>query len=68
MTSRGFERMRLKSHALIRRRLLRERLQRGDRRFSCQYWSRSPFLLCAVNPSGPCNTCSHYCPPPEGNR
>ncbi len=62
MTSKGFERMRLKSHASIRRRLARARLLRGDRRFSCRYWSGSPFLLCAVNPTGPCESCSDYCP------
>ena len=67
MTSRGFERMRLKSHALIRRRLARGRLQRGERRFSCQFWSQSPFLLCAVNPTGPCQTCPHYQPRPACN-
>ncbi|MEN9221981.1 MAG: DUF6464 family protein [Thermostichus sp. BF3_bins_97] len=26
---------------------------------SCQYFSRSPYLPCAVNPLGPCR-CSHY--------
>lgn len=44
MSSRGFERMRLKSHAYSRRRLARARLQQGDRRVSCRFWSRSPFL------------------------
>ncbi|MFQ3584842.1 MAG: DUF6464 family protein [Cyanobacteriota bacterium] len=31
---------------------------------SCQYFSRSMFLPCAVNPLGPCR-CSHYVPLPK---
>ncbi len=32
----------------------------GDRR--CRYNARSPYLRCAVNPSGPCQGCPHYQP------
>ncbi|MEM1368034.1 MAG: DUF6464 family protein [Cyanobacteria bacterium P01_H01_bin.15] len=30
----------------------------GD--LSCQFNARSPWLRCAVNPSGPCENCRHY--------
>jgi hypothetical protein len=30
----------------------------GD--ITCQYNARSAHLRCAVNPSGPCETCPHY--------
>lgn len=30
----------------------------GD--ITCRYNARSPYLRCAVNPAGPCNTCPHY--------
>lgn len=26
----------------------------------CQYNALSPYVRCAVNPSGPCRECSHY--------
>lgn len=29
---------------------------------SCQFNARSPYLRCAVNPSGPCQHCSSYQP------
>lgn len=32
----------------------------GDR--LCQYNARSPYLRCAINPLGPCETCAHHCP------
>lgn len=32
----------------------------GD--LSCEYNARSPFLRCAINPSGPCQNCQHYRP------
>lgn len=30
----------------------------GD--FTCRYNARSPYVRCAVNPSGPCETCRFY--------
>ncbi len=27
---------------------------------SCLYNAHSPYMRCAVNPSGPCKNCSHY--------
>ncbi len=30
----------------------------GD--ITCQFNARSPYIRCAVNPSGPCEQCSHY--------
>jgi hypothetical protein len=32
----------------------------GD--FTCQYNARSSYIRCAINPSGPCEGCSHYQP------
>ncbi len=32
----------------------------GD--ISCQFNARSAYIRCAVNPSGPCDTCRHYEP------
>ncbi len=64
----GFERLRLQSHARIKRQIAyhqqRQSLIAGrrDRRRTCRYNARSAFLLCAVNPSGPCVSCSHYAP------
>ncbi len=29
---------------------------------TCQYNARSPYLRCAINPTGPCEQCSHYEP------
>ncbi|NJL01854.1 MAG: hypothetical protein HC910_15310 [Spirulinaceae cyanobacterium SM2_1_0] len=29
---------------------------------SCRFNARSPYLRCAVNPSGPCEHCPHYQP------
>ncbi len=31
---------------------------------SCLYNAHSPYMRCAVNPSGPCKDCSHYQPKP----
>ncbi|HIK30730.1 MAG TPA: hypothetical protein IGS17_13475 [Oscillatoriales cyanobacterium M59_W2019_021] len=36
--------------------------RRIDRQKTCKYNADSAFLLCAVNPSGPCSQCSHYEP------
>ncbi len=30
----------------------------GD--ISCQFNARSPYIRCAINPSGPCQNCRHY--------
>jgi Family of unknown function (DUF6464) len=27
---------------------------------SCKYNARSPYIRCAINPSGPCQDCRHY--------
>ncbi len=68
MSSRAFERMRLRSHAKIKRKMeyYEQRLKkvsgRVNRRKSCQYNANSAFLLCAVNPSGPCDSCRDYEP------
>lgn len=35
----------------------------GD--ISCQFNARSAHIRCAVNPSGPCEGCSHYQPKEE---
>ena len=32
----------------------------GD--FTCQLNARSPYLRCAVNPMGPCESCRHHYP------
>lgn len=32
----------------------------GDR--TCEYNARSPYLRCAINPTGPCQGCPHYSP------
>ncbi|NJL00022.1 MAG: hypothetical protein HC838_16735 [Spirulinaceae cyanobacterium RM2_2_10] len=63
-----FERLRLQSHARIKRRLVfaqqRQNLIAGrrDRQRTCRYNAHSAFLRCAVNPSGPCETCGDYAP------
>lgn len=73
MTSQAFERMRLQSHAYIKRQieLSRQRLnlvsKRVSRQKTCKYNANSAFLLCAVNPSGPCSDCSMYEPKGEDN-
>lgn len=62
------QRMRLLYHEKIRRRLAYERQRLAQRtghvhrRYTCQYSANSAFLLCAVNPCGPCETCRHYTP------
>ncbi|MBW4419688.1 MAG: hypothetical protein KME13_10715 [Myxacorys californica WJT36-NPBG1] len=30
----------------------------GD--FSCRYNARSPYIRCAINPMGPCDSCRYY--------
>ncbi|NDJ17652.1 DUF6464 family protein [Myxacorys almedinensis] len=30
----------------------------GD--FSCRHNARSPYIRCAINPTGPCESCHHY--------
>jgi Family of unknown function (DUF6464) len=56
------------SYARIQRQMNRYRQYvllfsgRVDRQRTCKYNASSAFLLCAVNPSGPCSTCSHYEP------
>lgn len=68
MTSKAFERMRLQSHAYIKRQIevSQQRLdlvsKRVSRQKTCKYNANSAFLLCAVNPSGPCSNCSMYEP------
>ncbi len=37
---------------------IEERYAIGD--VSCHYNARSPYIRCAVNPSGPCTDCPHY--------
>lgn len=32
---------------------------------TCQYNARSELVRCAVNPEGPCDTCTHYQPHPD---
>jgi Family of unknown function (DUF6464) len=65
--------LRMLSHARIKRQINynNQRLMlfsnRVDRQKTCQYNADSAFLLCAVNPSGPCSTCSHYEPKVRSN-
>ncbi|MDY6938801.1 MAG: DUF6464 family protein [Cyanobacteriota bacterium] len=60
------QRLRKLSHARIKRQIERDRQRmeqlsgRVDRSRTCKYNAHSAFLLCAVNPGGPCSTCSHY--------
>jgi hypothetical protein len=35
-----------------------ERYSIGD--VTCQFNAHSPYIRCAVNPSGPCQNCPHY--------
>lgn len=68
MSSKAFERMRLQSHAHIKRRLelAQQRLRylsgEVDKKRTCKYYAESAFLLCAVNPSGTCAECRDYAP------
>lgn len=41
-------------------RLELERYFIGD--INCRYNARSPYIRCAINPSGPCQDCTHYEP------
>lgn len=68
MSNLAFNRMRLKSHAQIRRWIeshqqqLRQISNTVDRKSTCRYNAHSAFLRCAVNPTGPCELCQHYEP------
>lgn len=68
MSSKAFERMRLRSHAQIRRemeyheQLLQTVSPRINKRKTCRYNANSAFLLCAVNPNGSCTDCRDYEP------
>lgn len=42
--------------------MLTERYDRFIGDINCQYNARSPHLRCAINPSGPCEGCSHFDP------
>lgn len=64
------ERLRLAMESIATRRLASLRLP-GDHHYvegvgymigdlTCQFNARSSYLRCAVNPSGPCETCLHY--------
>lgn len=64
------ERLRLTMNAVAQQRLLMLRLP-PDYRYiegigymigdlTCQFNARSHHLRCAVNPTGPCSSCSHY--------
>lgn len=68
--ARAQARLRMAAEAVARRQLAAMRLSPdhqyvdgigyviGD--FTCQFNARSNYLRCAVNPSGPCQDCSHY--------
>jgi hypothetical protein len=63
-------RLRLATHSVTNRQLAALRLPAdhhyvegigymiGD--LTCQFNARSSYIRCAVNPSGPCDGCSHY--------
>jgi hypothetical protein len=64
------ERLRLALESIANRRFSALRLA-GDQHYvegvgymigdlTCQFNARSSYLRCAVNPSGPCETCRHY--------
>lgn len=68
--ARAQERLRLAMESVATRRLVSLRLP-SDHRYvegigfmigdlTCQFNARSSLLRCAVNPSGPCETCLHY--------
>ena len=68
MSSSIEQRLRILSHDRIKRQIndYRQRIWRLsgriDRTRTCRYNAGSAFLLCAVNPGGPCATCSDYDP------
>ncbi len=68
MSTCAFERLRLQSHARIKRAIAHEQQRlnliagRRDRPRTCRYSAHSAFLRCAVNPCGPCETCRDYEP------
>lgn len=68
MNNLGMERMRLQSHRQIKR-FIEHHQQRYNllsktvnKRATCKFNANSAFLLCAVNPTGPCSSCNHYQP------
>lgn len=69
-----YQRMRLQTYTRIKRQKeayeQRMRLISGkpDKRSTCRFNAHSSFLLCAVNPSGPCETCTEYEPKREEDR
>jgi Family of unknown function (DUF6464) len=74
MTSSIDRKLRMLSHARIKRQIHNnnQRLllfsHRVDRQQTCQYNANSAFLLCAVNPSGPCSICTHYQPKVQAHK
>ncbi|MEQ9669691.1 DUF6464 family protein [Coleofasciculus sp. G2-EDA-02] len=68
MTTIGFKRMRLNSHAQIKRLIdfheqrMRQLSKTVDKKYTCRYYAKSAFLLCAVNPLGSCERCRDYEP------
>ena len=68
MKNLGMERMRLQSHSHIKRLIayhqqkLNLLAKTTNRKATCIYNAHSPFLLCAVNPTGNCEQCHHYQP------
>jgi hypothetical protein len=71
MTNIAFNRMRLKSHAQIKRWIefhqqrLRQVSNSIDKKGTCRYNAHSAYLLCAVNPTGSCELCQYYEPKDE---
>jgi hypothetical protein len=68
MTSLAFNRMRLKSHAQIKRWIdfhqqrMTQLSKTVDKQQACRFNAHSAFLRCAVNPTGVCELCPHYEP------
>ena len=68
MNSLVFQKMRQLSHAYVRQQInyYQQRLTLAsrciDKQASCKYNADSAFLLCAVNPYGPCSKCGEYEP------
>ena len=62
----GMKRMRLQSHCHIKRAIAHRQQRLNllskslDKKTTCKYNAGSAFLLCAVNPKGPCQDCRHY--------
>ena len=68
MKNLAMKRMRLESHRHIKKLIAyhQQRLnllaKETERKTTCKYHAESAFLLCAVNPSGPCAQCHYYQP------